>query len=85
MKCKDIPDRPILEMLAKNPTRYHNWCFGNEFDVCRAMPPETPEKLRLAKMRMMIRRGVVDGCPCGCRGNFVITEKGLAELKDHAV
>jgi len=80
MQCKDIPDRPILEMLAKNPEQWHNWYFGNDFDVGKAMPVGTPEKLVLSKMQMMIRRGVVDGCPCGCRGDFVITEKGMNEL-----
>jgi hypothetical protein len=80
MKCKDIPDKPILSFLAKNPDKWHNWYFGNEFDVGLAMPANTPEKLKLAKMRMMIRRGAVDGCDCGCRGDFVITEKGLSEL-----
>lgn len=66
-------------MLAKNPTQWHNWCW-TEWNVMEAMPTGIPPKLALAKMRMMIRRGVVDGCPCGCRGDFVITEKGLAEL-----
>lgn len=79
LQCKDIPDRPILELLAKNPTQCHNWCW-NEWNVVEAMPPGIPPKLALAKMRMMIRRGVVDGCPCGCRGDFVITEKGLAKI-----
>lgn len=86
MQCKDIPDGPILEFLANQPMRYGsrvwaNW-FGDEHEnsVTRAMPPSTPGKLVLAKMRQMIRRGVVDGCPCGCRGDFVITEKGLAEI-----
>jgi hypothetical protein len=45
-----------------------------------AMPDGVPSKLALAKMRKMILRGVVGGCGCGCRGDFVITEKGLAEL-----
>ncbi len=80
MQCKNISDRPILEMLSRNPKQWHNWYFGNEFDVTKAMPPETPAKLRLAKMRVMMARGVVEGCPCGCRGDFVITEKGKAEL-----
>lgn len=79
MQCKDIPDQPILEMLARNPKKHHNW-YSEEQDVCAAMPPGTPSKLALAKMKMLIRRGVIDGCACGCRGDFIITEKGLAEL-----
>ncbi len=89
MQCKDIPDTPILAFLA-GP--YEGWpvaglatWFGAPSyqppnSVLNAMPPETPEKLGLAKMRQMIRRRVVDGCPCGCRGDFVITAKGREEL-----
>ena len=31
--------------------------------------PEVPTRLLLAKLRHMIARGVLDGCPCGCRRN----------------
>lgn len=77
MQCKDIPDAPILRFLAKNPGVWHNWFFGDDRDVRLAMPPNVPEKLVLAKMRTLIRRGLVDGCDCGCRGDFEITGAGL--------
>lgn len=80
-QCKDIPDRPILEFLSGLNGKWANWYFGDERDVGRAMPAGIPEKLKLAKMRQMIHRGVVGGCPCGCRGDFVITEKGKGELE----
>lgn len=81
MQCKDIPDEPILRFLAKQPGVWHNW-FGDEYknSVTHAMPSNTTAKLVLAKMRQMIRRGVVSGCPCGCRGDFKITKKGMLEL-----
>jgi hypothetical protein len=79
MQCKDIPDQPILEMLAKNPTKAHGW-GALPLNLKLPMPPGTPPKLALAKMRMMIRRGVVKGCPCGCSSDFTITEKGLKEI-----
>jgi len=88
MQCKDIPDRPILSFLA-GP--FDGWpapgwavWYGKKGEtvqsVLNAMPEGTPPKLALAKMRQMIRRGVVDGCGCGCRGDFEITTKGYAEL-----
>lgn len=91
MQCKDIPDREVLAFLNDMPCWPQNGVrmsgnWGSRQDnsntVLHGMPPETPEKLALAKMRQMIRRGVVDGCPCGCRGDFVITDKGRAELND---
>lgn len=88
MQCKDIPDKPILEFIARHSKiidgRDYGWCnwyFCDEKDVSQAMPPETPEKLRLAKMKQLIHRGVVDGCDCGCRGDFVLTKKGWDILK----
>jgi hypothetical protein len=43
-----------------------------------AMPPGTVAELALAKIRMLKRRGLVDGCVCGCRGDFELTDKGRA-------
>lgn len=45
-----------------------------------AMPAGTPDKVVLAKMRRLIDRGLVDGCPCGCRGDFELTEAGHAMI-----
>lgn len=80
MQCKDIADRPILEFLHGLDGRWATW-LGDEYEnsVTKAMPG-VPPKLALAKMRMLIRRGVVDGCACGCRGDFTLTGKGAAEL-----
>jgi hypothetical protein len=82
VQCKDIPDRPILEFLASLNGRWANWA-GDQYDnsVTRAMPPETPRKLALAKMRMLMNRDLVDGCDCGCRGDFVLTDKGREYLE----
>lgn len=84
MQCKDIPDRPILAFLS-GLGRWGTWfeCASGELydnSVQNAMPAITPEKLARAKMAMLIRRGLVDGCSCGCRGDYEITEKGLAYL-----
>ena len=32
--------------------------------------PAMPEKVVLAKARRLIRRRILDGCACGCRGDF---------------
>lgn len=80
MQAKDVPDAPVLAFLALHPGQWHNW-FGieksNLNSVRHAMPAETPEKVVLAKMRALIRRELVSGCDCGCRGDFEITPKGL--------
>jgi hypothetical protein len=37
--------------------------------------------LAWAKMNMLIRRGLVHGCPCGCRGDYELTVKGCDFIK----
>lgn len=80
MQCKDIPDLPILKMLSENRV-WHTWGYPSSMpSVQDAMPEGTDDKLQVAKMVMLIRRGLVSGCGCGCRGDFEITEKGLEFL-----
>lgn len=87
MQCKDIPDRPILTALRDAPwlkchdiTSWGTMHFGFPNSVQNWMPPEVPQKLAQAKMRSLVSRGLVDGCCCGCRGDFEITKKGVEFL-----
>lgn len=79
MKAKDIPEEPILQYLLQHKGQ---WCYrwGDEKNVTKAMPEGTPPKVALAKLAAMIRRGLIDGCTCGCRGDFEITEAGERNL-----
>lgn len=75
MQAKDIPERPLLEFIANSP-RWCTWVYGYPNSVRNAMPEGTPDKVAIAKMRALIKRGLVDGCCCGCRGDYQITTKG---------
>jgi len=78
-QCKDIPDTPILEFLSDLLGVWATWfpkVEGGMPSVLDAMPEDTPPKLALAKMKQLVKRGLVDGCGCGCRGDFRITDKG---------
>lgn len=81
MKCKDINELYILEFL--NNLYPHVACsFGKEFtnSIHNAFTIEIPNKLLLAKMKKLIRQNLVDGCACGCRGDFEITALGKGQL-----
>lgn len=56
--------------------------FSNS--ILNALPygREYPDKLRRAKVKSMLRKGLIDGCACGCRGDFELTDKGRQILKD---
>lgn len=83
MQCKDVPDKPILEFLLQRKNEGKMWCYwmnGFENSIGQSMPEGTPDKIRMAKMRRLIYRGLVSGCGCGCRGDYEITEKGIEYL-----
>lgn len=50
----------------QNPTSH----WANRFDIAKALGLENKEKVVLAKLRSLIRRGLLDGCYCGCRGDI---------------
>lgn len=79
-QCKDVPDKPILEFLHQRMKDGKIWCCwydGFENSIGQAMPHNTPEKIRKSKMAKLIKRGLVSGCYCGCRGDYEITNKGI--------
>ncbi len=80
MQCKDIPDRPIFDAIAEhqrvNPNSLGLTLWST--NLAAAFPPDCPEKLKRAKMGQLIKRGLVSGCTCGCRGDFAITALGRA-------
>ena len=43
-----------------------------------------PEKVVRAKAKRLIRRGLVTGCTCGCRGDFEITSEFIEANADTA-
>jgi len=78
MQTKDIPDLPILEYLLGHKNTWCTWYLNSENTVADAMPKGViSKKLILSKMRNLIKRGLVSGCACGCRGDFEITQKGI--------
>ena len=87
MRCKDIPTPPLLEFIIGVGGIGCNWFEIDEFDnprsVRHVMPKDTPRNLVHAKMRQLIANNLVDGCDCGCRGDFEITEKGRAYYLEH--
>lgn len=104
MQCKDIPDLPVLEFIAKvqrgEITQTYVWSdrvqtripdaatWGwkswngqpSEHSVSHAMPPGAPVKLQLAKMQMLVRRGLVERYTSTPAGDYELTDKGRAYI-----
>lgn len=72
MQCKDIPDDVFVTAVRNAPaTPSCGWRM--RWDVAAELEEvigPVPENLFMAKARRLIARGLVGGCPCGCRGDW---------------
>ena len=66
-KASDIADAQILAIIRDVKGPYASMRMDIEERL-----PEFPPKVVLAKLHALVRRKVLDGCDCGCRGDFLI-------------
>lgn len=98
LQAKDIDELPILQFLLdleERDTHLGATWFetldsetGEHFpnSLYNVLPTTIPTRVLQAKMRSLIKRKLVDGCGCGCRGDYTITELGkehLNKLNEH--
>ncbi len=91
LQAKHIDDLDVLRFLDSMETPL-GWVFPQAMLYRRdgvpcildAFPSGTPEKIVIAKLSSLCRRGLIDGCTCGCKGAFEITRKGEEHLRMHA-
>lgn len=87
IQTKDLPDDWFLTVVvALSKTPWSPVTFTDQWDLKGrtrwvnywdiAALYYLPEKVVLAKARKLIRRGLLNGCYCGCRGDLELTEKG---------
>lgn len=79
LQTKDIDKLPVLKFLG-NLGKWATIHPGFDNSVLQAMPADISPKLAASVMRTLIANGLVDGCACGCRGDFELTEKGKEVL-----
>ena len=74
LQCKDIPTQPILDYLATNGGIGCSHWASFERSVRKVMPPEVNDNLAQAKMSSLMRKKLVNGCDCGCRGDWELAK-----------
>ncbi len=83
-QAKDIVDRDMLSVvddLSKAEVARGLHCgWVCTWDV-EARFAAMPAPVVRAKLEALVRRKMVDGCSCGCRGDFVLLPAGRALLE----
>ncbi len=87
-KCSDISTIFLLRLFAIHQGQWAFWhdeghlSWGQDTGRAEAqvVPSDFPRKVLHAKFKKLIKKGYLGGCECGCRGDFEITDKGLAKI-----
>ncbi|MCX4886064.1 hypothetical protein [Streptomyces sp. NBC_00847] len=75
MQCKDIPDAAFVDAVRARAAGSAHWAMA--WDVLEELEETVgpvPRNLFFAKARRLVARGLIGGCPCGCRGDFHVPE-----------
>lgn len=76
--AKDVPEDEVLRVLRLNPgkwhVRWHGYGYMPSLTDASEVLASFPERVLLAKLDRMIKRGLIHGCACGCRGDFYVEE-----------
>ena len=72
-KASDISDAEMLDAIRAVRGRHRVAQWATRWDVEEHLS-HWPSKVVQAKARSMIRRKLIDGCGCGCRGDYEILD-----------
>ena len=81
--CED--HLPVLQKLALNPDRWHSrWAIEDVriLNVEKEIEDFGDPWCSRTEMQNLIDVGLINGCTCGCRGDFEITPKGEEYLRE---
>ena len=73
IQAKDVEDQAVLDVIGRVNDEGH-WAMV--WDLNAAFPA-VPPKVLLAKCRSLIKRKLIEGCACGCRGDFYLVGGAL--------
>jgi len=63
LQAKTLTDADVIKVIAR--------VGGSLFAIQDAFAP-IPHQVVLAKLRSMLKRKLLTGCDCGCRGDFSV-------------
>ncbi len=73
MKASDVPEDTVIALIRElGASNAAKWAFL--WDI-QGRLPQFPPKVVKAKLAAMVKRGVIGGCGCGCRGDFHIKDE----------
>lgn len=72
LQAKHLPDQALLDAIELACERRGHPTIGATWWEIARLLPGMPAKVIMAKARRLIDRGLMHGCTCWCRGDFVV-------------
>lgn len=73
MKAADLPDASVLRAVDESCRDRGMW---SSTSAIAEVFPQAPFKVVAAKLSKLLKRKLLTGCDCGCRGDWELTSKG---------
>jgi hypothetical protein len=73
-QAKDVDAKQFLGIVYDLNVKENGWAM--RFDVEDTFSPRFPKKVLMAKAQKLIDQGLMRGCACGCRGDYVVEREG---------
>lgn len=70
LQAKHVPDELFLSVVDNVRREHGRWTFVGDIEDALGLPA----KIVRAKAAALIRRKIITGCVCGCRGDFERTK-----------
>ena len=73
---KDLNETTVLDLIKRLQQQTGVWAMLCDVEqaIHRVISIDVPDKVILAKLRSLGRRGKITGCTCGCYGGFEVVE-----------
>jgi hypothetical protein len=75
MRAADLDTEVFMDAVDRAAAGRGSACWWDVAAELNLRYPGVPEKVVLAKGRKLIRRGMLGGCWCGCRGDWSRVQK----------
>lgn len=69
VQAKNLPDELLIRIIQQFSDETG---VGTFLGVIQFELEPVPPKVVLAKLKSMVKRGILTGCTCGCRGDFTV-------------
>lgn len=82
IQAKHVSDIDVLKFIDQQNKESGPWMMRQDVEAhFKPIPP----KVVLSKLRALLKKRLIDGCGCGCRGDFTMTTDGRVLLENRTM